>query len=195
MHLYGDSLDSLVKRLQPAYNSNPADRAHAWNEWIMSGGCEPVRKFIRWSNGTTTDDDEILQETLIVAFVKVERGQYEDRNLPFSAFLKKIAWYKIMEASRRGIRHVSLEDVSEFAGDDHDAHHRADSWKEYEALQGALASLPARRKKIMLLYENGYSTSEIAFQLEIREELVRKEKSLGMRQLRETVVNSLQRAG
>ena len=195
MHLCYDSHDSLVRRLQPAYNSSPADRALAWNEWIQAGGCDPVRKFIRWSNGTSTEDDEILQETLIVAFVKVERGQYEDRSLPFTAFLKKIAWYKIMEASRRGVRQVSLEDVGEIANEEHEAHQRVDSWKEFEVLRGALARLPARRKRIMLLYENGYSTAEIASQLNICEELVRKEKSLGMRQLRETVGNTLQLAG
>jgi DNA-directed RNA polymerase specialized sigma24 family protein len=36
----------------------------------------------------------------------------------------------------------------------------------------------------MLMYENGYSTAEIADQLGIREDLVRKEKSLGLRELR-----------
>jgi DNA-directed RNA polymerase specialized sigma24 family protein len=43
----------------------------------------------------------------------------------------------------------------------------------------------------MLLYEYGYSTAEIAKLLNIREELVRKEKSLGLRQLRETVTIAL----
>jgi len=37
----------------------------------------------------TLTTEEILQDTLIIAYVKVERGQYQDRNLPFTAFLKK----------------------------------------------------------------------------------------------------------
>jgi RNA polymerase sigma factor (sigma-70 family) len=179
--------DQVVQRLLPIYNPDNEDRARAWNEWLLEGGSEPVRKFIRWTNGTTTDDDEILQETLILAYVKVERGLYEDRQLPFTAFLKKIAWYKIMEASRRNAGQVSLDDLYEYASDDHHEHERAEFWKEHEALRQGLETLPPRRSRIMLLYEYGYSTAEIAELLSIREELVRKEKSLGLRQLRETV--------
>ena len=178
------SVHLLVQRLLPSQNPDRADRARAWNEWLSAGGYEPVLKFIRWSNGTATDDEEILQETLIIAYVKVERGQYQDRNLPFTAFLKKIAWYKIMEASRKDVGLIPLDDLYEFVAEDRHEHERVDYWKEYELLESALAHLPPRRCRIMLLYENGYSTAEIAEQLGIREDLVRKEKSLGLRQLR-----------
>jgi len=178
------SVHLLVQRLLPMSNPDAADRARAWNEWLSAGGYEPVLKFIRWSNGTTADDEEILQETLIIAYVKVERGLYEDRNLPFTAFLKKIAWYKIMEASRRDAGIVPLDDLYEVIAEDHHDHERVEFWKEHELLQSALAQLPPRRSRIMLLYEYGYSTAEIAEQLNIREDLVRKEKSLGLRQLR-----------
>ena len=174
----------LTQHLLPSVTPSPADRASAWNEWLTSGGDEPVLKFIRWSNGTNTDDEEILQETLIIAYVKVERGQYQDRNLPFTAFLKKIAWYKIMEASRKEAGLIPLDDLYEVVSEDHHEHERVEFWKEHESLQAALAQLPPRRSRIMLLYEYGYSTSEIAEQLDIREDLVRKEKSLGLRQLR-----------
>lgn len=183
------ALDPMVRRLLPAHNENAIDRAHGWSEWIENGGCAPVLKFIRWANGTAADDEEILQETLIVAYVKVENGQYEHRDLPFSAFLKKIAWFKIMEASRQHARHVSIDELP----DDHFASEEtspnsADLWKEHEALNHALNRLPRRRSKIVMLYENGYSTAEIAAHFGIQEALVRKEKSLGLRQLRETML-------
>ncbi len=174
----------LVQQLLPSTNPDGNDRSRAWNEWLLSGGYEPVLKFIRWSNGTNTDDEEILQETLIIAYVKVERGQYQDRNLPFTAFLKKIAWYKIMEASRKEYGAVPLDDLYEIVAEDHHEHERVEFWKEHELLETALAQLPPRRSHIMLMYEYGYSTAEIAEQLHIREDLVRKEKSLGLRQLR-----------
>lgn len=173
-----------VQRLLPSVNPDISDRSQAWNEWFSSGGFEPVLKFIRWSNGTNTDDEEILQETLIIAYVKVERGQYQDRNLPFTAFLKKIAWYKIMEASRKETGVIPLDDLYEVVAEDHHEHERVEFWKEHELLKTALSQLPPRRSHIMLLYEYGYSTAEIAERLEIREDLVRKEKSLGLRQLR-----------
>ena len=182
------ALDPLVRRLLPSHNEDSVDRAQGWGEWIEAGGCAPVLKFIRWANGTPADDDEILQETLIVAYTKVENGQYEHRDLPFSAFLKKIAWFKIMEASRQQRRHVSIDELP----DDHFASEEggpntADLWKEHEALQHALNRLPHRRSKIVMLYEHGYTTAEIAEHFGIQEALVRKEKSLGLRQLRETI--------
>lgn len=180
-----------VRRFMPVFNPNSEDRLCAWDEWLAHGGSEPVLKFIRWSNGTNADDDEILQETLLTAYLKVERGQYEDRSIPFTAFLKKIAWYKIMEASRREAGSVSLDDYSEYITAETGEHDSAERWREVEVLKSALIALPPRRSKIILLYEHGYSTSEIADHLGIREELVRKEKSLGLRQLRETVITQL----
>lgn len=178
------SVHSLVQRLLPSLNPDTEDRARAWNEWLSAGGYAAVLKFIRWSNGTNTDDEEILQESLIIAYMKVERGLYQDRNLPFTAFIKKIAWYKIMEASRRESGLVPLDDLYEIVAEDYHEHERVEFWKEHEVLKTALAQLPPRRSKIMVLYEYGYSTAEIAEQLGIREDLVRKEKSLGLRQLR-----------
>jgi RNA polymerase sigma factor (sigma-70 family) len=176
-----------IWRLLPCHNPDPGDRAMAWDEWITDGGAEPVRRFIRWSNGTSTDDDEILQDALITAFIKVEQGDYEFRDVPFTAFVKKIAHYKILEAARHNPRHVPLDDVAESADDDADSSitERVEFWREYEALRCALSALPPRRSKVLLLYEHGYSTSEIAEQLRIKEDLVRKEKSLGLRQLRD----------
>lgn len=181
-------LSADVHRLMPSSNPDFNDRVHAWNEWLSCGGSAPVLKFIRWSNGTNADDEEILQDTLLTAYVKVENGMFQDRNVPFTAFLKKIAWYKIMEASRRDVGIVPLDDVCEFITVDEDGHERSEFWKERQALEDALVKLPPRRSRIVMLYEQGYTTAEIAAHLHIREELVRKEKSLGLRQLRESML-------
>lgn len=181
------SSDHFIQRILPATNPDAHDRARAWNEWLLTDGHRPVMKFIRWANGTTTDDDEILQEALITAYLKVERGQYRDQNVPFTAFVKKIAWYKIMEASRDHAAQVPLDDVSEGLPIELHEHERVEFWKEHEALDNALRGLPLRRSRILMLYEHGYNTAEIAEDLGIREDLVRKEKSLGLRQLRETL--------
>lgn len=188
MRFYPSPLDALVKRMHPDQSSHPADRASAWNEWVLAGGPAPVLAFIRHKNYTAADDEEILQETLIIAFVKMERGQYEDRDLPFTAFLKKIAWYKIMEASRQGAHQVSLDVIEEVVPSDTDEHEAPDLWQEHRTMRAAMGKLPPRRSCVMLMYKNGYHTGEIARMLQISEDLVRKEKSLGLRQLRETFV-------
>jgi RNA polymerase sigma factor (sigma-70 family) len=188
MHLCPKSVEDMIKRLLPAHNPNRRERQYAWNDWLLQGGADPVLKFIRWTNGTSTDDEEILQDTIITAYLKVEAGEYEYTGIPFTAFLKRIAWYKIMEASRQGRRQVALDDMVDYADEEQPGRDRADFWKEHEALKIALRQIPARRSQVLLLYENGYSTTEIAEQLGINEALVRKEKSLGMRQLKEKVL-------
>ena len=67
-------------------------------------------------------------------------------------------------------------------------HHRQEaSQRGARMLRTALGELPPRRSRIVMLYEDGYSTAEIASALGIREALVRKEKSLGLRQLRQCI--------
>jgi len=184
MHSFSSAAGDVVYRLLPRHNPDPEDRAVAWDQWLNSGGADPVRKFIRWSNGTDTDDDEILQEALITAYLKVEQGEYELRDVPFTAYVKRTAWYKIMEASRRHAGSVPLDEAAEIADERSDTE-RVEYWREHEALRTALAELPPRRSRVIVLYENGYSTAEIAQELRINEDLVRKEKSLGLRQLRD----------
>ncbi|NJO85252.1 MAG: hypothetical protein HC828_22585, partial [Blastochloris sp.] len=146
MHNASSSAQAIVQRLLPTHNGDAADRGRAWNEWLLLGGSEPVLRFIRWTNSTHADDDEILQETLILAYVKVEKGAYQDRDVPFTAFLKKIAWYKIMEASRRYAGEVQLdEDVHEYLAEEHHDQEHVEYWKEREALRQAMAKLPPRR--------------------------------------------------
>jgi RNA polymerase sigma factor (sigma-70 family) len=82
---------------------------------------------------------------------------------------------------------VPLDEVGDVVEDDNSAAEHVERWKEHEALQAALTTLPHRRSNILLLYEDGYTTAEIADHLSIREELVRKEKSLGLKQLRQQV--------
>ncbi|MFQ3567322.1 MAG: sigma-70 family RNA polymerase sigma factor [Aggregatilineales bacterium] len=190
MRLCGNnrSVHQLVQRMLPINTTKAEDRELAWNEWIAIGGCEPLLRFIRWKNGTSTEDDEILQETLITAYIKMESGHYEDRDLPFTAWLKKIAWFKIMQASRREGGQISLDDLEEYVPDEKNEHERVELWKERDALSSALAKLPPRRSHIIQLYEQGYATAEIAKLLCITKELVRKEKSLGLRQLRHDIV-------
>lgn len=184
-----EHLSELTRKLQPAYTSDARERARAWDEWLSAGGAEPVRKFIRWSNATAAEDDEILQETLLLAYQKVERGQYQDRSLPFTAFLKKIAHYKILEAARTSRRQIALDMIDHLAasveiGADESAFEQVDRWMEYDQMRRALDQLSPRRRRIILMYETGYTTAEIAAQCRIHRDLVRKEKSLALRHLR-----------
>ena len=66
----------LVKRLLPAVNVDPRDRALAWEEWYATVGAASVLAFVRVQNDTSVPDADILQEAVIAAYEAVEAGRY-----------------------------------------------------------------------------------------------------------------------
>lgn len=186
--------DSLVRRMLPAHNTDWRDRSQAWQDFIDQGGLDRVRDFIRQKNYIGLDEDDLLQETLITAYLKIEAGQYEDRELAFSGFLKKIASFKILEAlrGRSGANSkpntMQLDDLAELLGEVPAEHEQADHYLENRAMECTMRQMSPRRRHILALYGSGYDTAEIAERLGIREDLVRKEKSLALRALREAVL-------
>jgi RNA polymerase sigma factor (sigma-70 family) len=180
--------DQYVKRMLPVYNNDADDRKDAWNAYLQNGGRAALMNFLRFKNFTHVDHDDILQETILTGYQKVEAGKYQDRDLPFNAFLKVIARYKIFEASRLHRREVTIEEYIDLP--DHAPsreYSRVERWKENESMQRALDAMPSRRASILMMYQAGYETSEIAAMYGITEDLVRKEKSLAVRQLREAL--------
>lgn len=176
--------DPLTLRLLPQMNADAADRHGAWGEYLAAGAHQQLTQFVAYHNRTAVADEDILQETLIVAFTKVEAGEYCAGSAPFTAWLKAIARFKILEAARH-LEHASLDDFEEVLPDPRGGQSYAEALQLPPELAGALDTLPARRKEIVLLSELlDYSSDEIASMLHIRADLVRKDKSLALQQLR-----------
>src|SRR5258708_37564139 len=113
MMVQPESDEALVRRLLPSANRDPTDRAHAWTEWQVSIGGPAVLKFVRLSNNTAELDEDILQDAMLTAYVKVERGHSQHRaGIPSTAYVKGIARNKIREARRRNRRWAPLEEVA-----------------------------------------------------------------------------------
>jgi RNA polymerase sigma factor (sigma-70 family) len=181
---YHQSLQSLdIRRLLPAENPCPADRAEAWRAcWDAVGTA--VLKYIRCKNRTSTDDKDILADSMATAYVEIERGKYQYRaDVPFTAYVKGIARNKIFEAYRRDRRCVPLSDGYDGI-DEYDFEAAVESLEDQERLQRCLSELSPRRRQVLLLLCEGHDTSQIASNLGIREDLVRQEKSRGIQQLR-----------
>ncbi|MBL8147431.1 MAG: sigma-70 family RNA polymerase sigma factor [Anaerolineae bacterium] len=179
--------DPLTCRLLPQINADAADRHSAWSEYLAAGPQQKLAQYIAFHNHTATADEDILQETLVVAYVKVEAGEYAAGSAPFVAWLKAIARFKILEAARHH-EFAPLEDFEELLPDSRAEQHGVDGLHLRSELASALDALPARRKDIVLLSELlDYSSDEIAAMLHIRADLVRKDKSLALQQLRRQV--------
>jgi RNA polymerase sigma factor (sigma-70 family) len=182
--------EALVRRLLPECNPDRMDRIHAWAEWQASVGEAAVLKYIRFSNNTGEPDDDIFQESLLTAYLEVERGRYERRaGIPFTAYVKGIARNKIREARRRERGLVDLEELP--LGDDlpqRQLETHLELQEQQEAFRHGLGQLPVQRREVLEGIIQGKSTTEIAAALRISEELVRQHKCRGLRSLRRMVV-------
>src|SRR5262245_13907174 len=182
-----ESDETLVERLLPGRNGNPEDRATAWSEWYVCGGEAAVLGFIKAKNDSPEPDADILQETMMTAFVETERGRYQPHTgVPFAAYVKGIARNKIREA-RRKPRSLSLDEELQTAPESHYSQPEAvvEHQERAEALYGRLARLTFDRQRVLTHYLSGHSTTEIAVALGMTAELVRQHKSRGLRHLRE----------
>lgn len=178
---------SLLSRLLPASNPDRSDRDRAWEEWQTDSGGHAVRRFIAYKNDTTTPDGDIYQDSLLTAYLEVERGGYQPRpGVPFAAYVKGIAHNKIREARRRQRRYVPLDDqifqlpANPKLQPDHVFEHR----EQKACLQAGLAQLSQQRRLVIEGFLQGKRTREIAEELSISEDLVRQHKSRSLRKLR-----------
>lgn len=183
-----ESDEALVRRLVPSLNPDRSDRAHAWAEWQLSIGEAAVLKFIRVKNNTAEPDEDILQDAMLAAYQEVERGRYEPRpGVPFTAYVKGIARNKIRAARRLERGWTALEDIAQLPVDEpqRQLEIAVERREQRQALHLGLASLPSQRRQVLERYICGASTTEIAAELAMTEELVRQHKCRGLRSLRQ----------
>lgn len=182
---------TFMRRLLPTTNTDPGDRALAWNEWYIQVGEASVMAFIRVKNDTLEPHVDIFQEAMATAFVEVERGRYKPcTGVPLTAYVKGIAYNKIREARRRKQQANRLTQTLQIEGEvqvrSYDSYldTLVEQRERREALRYGLSKLPQARRAVLEAYLDGKSTSEIAQNLEMTEALVRQHKSRGLRRLR-----------
>lgn len=150
-----ESDETLVKRLLPSLNSDPADRVTAWQEWYDRTGAMSVLGFIKAKNDTSEQDMDILQEAMLTAFVETERGHYRPCvGIPFAAYVKGIARNKIREVRRRTRRLISIEEMSHFQFETDQPQLEAviERQERREALRIGLSKLTQCRRQVLESY-------------------------------------------
>lgn len=182
--------EDLLERILPGRNADPQDRAYAWAEWQAGYGELVLARYVRAHNNTPEADEDIIQDTLITAYLSVERGSFLPRDgVPFSAYVIGIARNKIREARRKERFHAALDDAPEalercLVGEIQRQPERAIERREQrDLLRSGLSRLPAARRQVLEHYLSGASTGEIASHLSMSEALVRQHKCRGLRAL------------
>lgn len=187
--------ETLIHRLLPGTNADRQDRASAWTEWQMNSGEHILFCFVRAHNSTAEADEDIIQDALLTAYLRVERGLYHPREgVPFTAYVIGIARNKIREARRRERFHANLDEDREELGLPtggspvtgrlpRQPESAIERLEQHEALRRGLSRLPQARRQVLEHYLSGASTDEIANRLAMSEALVRQHKCRGLRAL------------
>ena len=187
--------ETLIDRLLPGTNADRQDRASAWAEWQSNSGEHILSCFVRAHNSTAEADEDIIQDALLTAYLRVERGLYHPlEGVPFTAYVIGIARNKIREARRRERYHATLDEEREELGLPlggspvigrlpRQPESVIERLEQREALRRGLSRLPQARRQVLEHYLSGASTDEIASQLAMSEALVRQHKCRGLRAL------------
>lgn len=122
--------------------------------------------------------DDIAQEAYLKAFLSIQ--QLKDPS-KFKKWLYRIAYTTFLNHHRSNVRLSSLSEVTLSPSS-----LKTDSQFEYQDLHSALSCLsPETRNTILLFYMEGYSTSEIANIMELKEGTVRQHLSRGRKRLKD----------
>ncbi len=101
-----------------------------------------------------------MADVFLRAMEALER--YEDRGLPFVAFLFRIARNAAIDRSRRTRPDMSIEDLTNDPESDHNVESAAARSSERQALVNAMSKLKADYRDVLLLrFVEGYGAAEV----------------------------------
>lgn len=145
------------------------------------------RYFLPRVSGHTHVAEDLTEEVFVRVLERFE--QYEDRGLPFGAWLFRIAHNLLIDQRRRSPRqpHVGLEECEEL--DSPAAVHSLDQALDHHELVGAMARLtPEQQRVIRLRFLDGVSIADTAATMGKTEESVKKLQARALHAMRRTLV-------
>lgn len=123
---------------------------------------ERIHRYIYYRTGSEVDAEDLTARTFMKAWEHI--GSYDDRGLPFSAWLYRIAhnlvanWHR--DRNRRQI--ISLEDLGQWQVNEDGPELRAALAEDKAMLQRAISRLPADRQELLVLkFVDRLSNAEI----------------------------------
>jgi len=112
---------------------------------------DKIYNYIYYRTGNVADAEDLTARVFMRAMKHI--GNYDDRGVPFSAWLYRIAhnlianWYR--DRSRRKI--LSLDDVSQWSVQEEGPESLAQFLEDREALLATIRRLPAERQELLIL--------------------------------------------
>lgn len=112
---------------------------------------DKIYNYVYYRTGNVADAEDLTARVFIRAMQHI--GNYDDRGVPFSAWLYRIAhnlvanWYR--DRSRRKI--MSLEDVAQWRTHEDGPESLTQLLEDREALLATIRRLPANRQELLIL--------------------------------------------
>lgn len=112
---------------------------------------ERIYNYIYYRTSNVKDAEDLTARVFMRAMKHI--GRYEDKGVPFSAWLYRIAHNLVAnyhrDRSRRKI--ISLDDIAKWQMSDHSPEFAAQLMEDKEALLQAIRRLPADRQELLIL--------------------------------------------
>ncbi|NPV59916.1 MAG: sigma-70 family RNA polymerase sigma factor [Actinobacteria bacterium] len=131
-------------------------------EALYSKYLRKVYTYVYYRVGNVDDAEDITESVFLHALVHLER--YQDRGIPFSAWLLRIAHNLVANWHRNGKRRrmVDLEGAEPLHDPSPSPDEKMEREEEIEALRAALRDLPEERQQALILrYAEGLKHKEI----------------------------------
>lgn len=144
---------------------------------------DAVYRYSLARTGSAADAEDMTSDVFVKALGSLDR--YQERGLPFLAFLYRIARNAAIDRARAARRRAPAEELPIDLASDHDVERAGIAGAERAILLAALARLkPAHREVIVLRFIEGYSGPEAAQMLGRSEGAVRILQHRAMGELR-----------
>jgi RNA polymerase sigma-70 factor, ECF subfamily len=122
---------------------------------------DAVYRYCLARTGSAPDAEDMTSDVFVKALASLDR--YQERGLPFLAFLYRIARNAAIDRSRRAKHRSPAEELPADLASDHDVERAGIAGAERAILLAALARLkPAHREVLVLRFIEGYSGPETA---------------------------------
>ena len=153
-----------------------------------------VYRFLLYQVGGASDAEDLLQRT----FLKVIEGlpRYEERGLPFGAWLFRIARNTAIDHQRTRHIHASLDDLLERPDDRRGPAELAETAFDRDSIRSAIGRLtPEQRDVVVYRFFAGLTPREIGLLLDKREGSVRALQFRAMQTLRASLTTGVELVG
>jgi RNA polymerase sigma-70 factor (ECF subfamily) len=147
-----------------------------------------IYRYVYYRVGTSSDAEDLTARVFMRALKHVHN--YNDRGLPFTAWLYRIAHNVVANYHRDNSRHpsVSFEDIEAHHGEHHDADHAIDAERDRRRLLRAIRKLPEERQHLIVLkFVEQKQNSEIGAIMNRSESAVKSLYHRTLQQLREVL--------